>query len=141
MLSADTNEDFQSCVSFQFPEYNDIIRKFLTARQVLENVMATQHGQYTQPGMEVSPVDGLNTAYDRTNEKYHLASYTAAPIPLQQEREPRICGRRKVTFWLMTALAVVLVVVIAVAVVAGIEGSKHRTQQKGKQYAGLRRLA
>jgi len=103
--------------------------------------MAAQHARYSQPDMEVAPVDGLNTAYDRTNEKYSLAPHTAVPIPMQQQREPRICGRRKVTFWLMTALAVALVVAIAVAIIAGVEVSKHHTQQKGKQYAGLQRLA
>jgi hypothetical protein len=103
--------------------------------------MAAQHARYTQPDMEVAPVDGLNTAYDRTNEKYSLASHNAEPISMQQHREPRICGRRKVTFWLMTALAVALVIAIAVAVITVVEDTKHDTQQKGKQYAGPQRLA
>jgi len=105
--------------------------------------MAAQHARHSQPDLEVAPVEGLNTAYDRTNEKYSLAPHTAVPvpIPIQQQRVPRICGRRKVTFWLMTALAVALVVAIAVAVIAGVEVSKRHTQQKGKQYAGLQRPA
>lgn len=99
--------------------------------------MATQYTRYTQPGMEVTPVDGLNTAYDRTNDKYPLPSSNVESTSMQQQREPRICGLRKVTFWLVTALAVALVIAIAVAVIAVVEDTKHDTQQKGEQYAGL----
>lgn len=88
--------------------------------------MATQPAQY---GKEVVPADGLNIAYDKSNEKYFLA---AQPEAETQPPESRICGRRKTTFWLLIALAATFAIVIAVAVVAGVLGSGNKTQEKCK---------
>ena len=102
--------------------------------------MAAQH---TPPVIEAVPEDGLNIAYDRSNEIYPIISQAAKARspPREWKSEPRICGRRKVTFWLMVALAMTLVIIVAVVIVAGVEVSKHRTQREGKQYADYQRLA
>lgn len=101
--------------------------------------MAAQHTQpdmeVPQPDMEVVPAEGLHIAYDRSNMKYPL--FPDSPTALPQQQEPvresgsHVCGLRKVTFWLIVASSALLTVVLVVAVVAGVEISKHRNTQTG----------
>ena len=90
--------------------------------------------------LEVTPVDGLNVFYDRSNEKYTVVSDVATPESQLPEpasqRKPRVWRRRKATFWLTVALLVSLIVIIVVAVVAGIMVSKNN-KQKGELHANL----
>ena len=85
--------------------------------------------------MEVAPVDGLNIAYDGTNPKYPVASYDDKSVPEavhQQQNEKRIWGLRKVTLRLLVALTVSVVVVLTLAIVAGVLLSRNHSKTQGE---------
>ena len=85
--------------------------------------------------MEVAPVDGLNIADDGTNQKYLVASYDDNSVPEavhQQQKKKRKWGLRKVTLRLLVALTVSVIVVLALAIVAGILLSKNHSKTQGE---------
>lgn len=100
---------------------------------VAQSLLDSGKSERAQRSMEVAPVQGLNVAY-QASDKYPAAShYEAAPPvppPPPQKPESRIWGLRKVSLGLIVALVVSLVTVIAVAVVAEVVVSKHRSQQQ-----------
>ena len=85
--------------------------------------------------MEVAPVDGLNIAYDRENHKYPANPYddTSEPkfVQQQQQQEKRTWGLRKVTFRLLIALTVSIIVVLSLAIVAGVLLSRNHSKHQG----------
>jgi hypothetical protein len=72
-----------------------------------------------QPGMERSPFAGNGEI--QLKEHGHQQSYGyLLPEDQSQQRKRRVCGLARRTFWLVLAIAILL---ICVAVAAGVAGS------------------
>ena len=84
--------------------------------------------------MEVAPVDGLNIAHEGTNQKYAIVSNEdkSGSEAVDQQQKQRKWGLQKVTLRLLVALTVSVIIVLALAIVAGVLLSKNHSKNQGE---------
>lgn len=78
--------------------------------------------------MEVAPVDGLNVAFDRSTglcpvEEHHpISADISTSLSHRENPKSDLDNSRISTCWLSVALALSIMITVAVAIVAGVEG-------------------
>ena len=84
--------------------------------------------------MEVAPVDGLNIAYDGTNQKYPVVSDDdkSGPEVVHQQQKQGKWRLQKVALRLLVALTVSVIIVLALAIVAGVLLSRNHSKKQGE---------